>query len=389
MNNNHTGFYPDQWSAAAAPRIYRLACATPNYVNTATCASANQRTIDPAFPTVLLPATNNGNLVPGSGNQINGVEYRRHPGREARHVRDVPWPLLGAARRIRMERDRRRQDGHQSLHRHLLQLRGVEQRRRLQLRGYAGGCPVSCTRTILWSKFQDITNASSGGVNFVQTPITGTVGGLSVPNGHSYNGNVAFQRDVGFNTVAEVAWVGNYVYSAGQSVDQNRLPLYVYGNVANLFNGTTAAVNNLRAVYGKYPGMGAVNQFVADLYNQVLHYNALQVSATRRLSKGLQMGMAYTYAKGMGYVGTSSGAAGYDPYIDQIGGADLIKAYYWAPTAEDRAHNLIVNYSYNIPTVTQDPGAQAARKRLAGLGHYEAVERRGRDSDAAARMAQA
>ncbi len=42
-------------------------------------------------------------------------------------------------------------------------------------------------------------------------------------------------------------------------------------------------------------------------------------------------------------------------YTEQIGGADLIKAYYWAPTAEDRAHNLIVNYSYNIPTVTQIP----------------------------------
>ena len=45
----------------------------------------------------------------------------------------------------------------------------------------------------------------------------------------------------------------------------------------------------------------------------------------RRLTNGLQMGMAYTLAKGEGYTG-------YDPYTDEIGGEAAIRARYWGPT---------------------------------------------------------
>jgi hypothetical protein len=32
-----------------------------------------------------------------------------------------------------------------------------------------------------------------------------------------------------------------------------------------------------------------------------------------------------------------------------------VRAFYWAPTAEDRTHNLVVNYTYNVPTFTSIP----------------------------------
>jgi hypothetical protein len=72
----------------------------------------------------------------------------------------------------------------------------------------------------------------------------------------------------------------------------------------------------------------------------------MQLNVQRRLSRGLQMGFAYTWASGNGYTG-------YDPYTDQIGGKEAIKARYWGPTNENRRHNLVVNYSYNIPTFTE------------------------------------
>ena len=71
---------------------------------------------------------------------------------------------------------------------------------------------------------------------------------------------MAFQRDIGFNTVAEIAWVGNYTWNHGRIVDDNRLPLYVYGNSANLVNNAPITANSLRTRYGKYPGMGSVKQ---------------------------------------------------------------------------------------------------------------------------------
>jgi hypothetical protein len=194
-------------------------------------------------------------------------------------------------------------------------------------------------------------------VNFVETPTNTNVGGFGVPLGHSYNANVAFQRDIGFNTVAEVAWVGNYGWNSGRQIDQNRLPLNVYGDANNLFNGAAANANSLRTVYGRYPGMGSVTEFIPNLYSQVLKYNSLQVNVVRRLSHGLQMGMAYTLAKGEGYDGWPGFGAitGYDPYTDEMGGADAIRARYWGPTDVDRRHNLVVNYSYDIPTFSNLP----------------------------------
>ena len=143
------------------------------------------------------------------------------------------------------------------------------------------------------------------------------IGGYEQPLSKSHNVNVAFQRDIGFSTVAEIAYVGNFTWNHGRTVDVNRLPLYVYGNPANLVNNAPVNANSLRAVYGNYPGMGSVTQYVPELYNKTLQYNALQLQVQRRLSKGLQMGLAYTLAKGEGWYG---GNTGYDPYTEEIGG---------------------------------------------------------------------
>ncbi len=94
--------------------------------------------------------------------------------------------------------------------------------------------------------------------------------------------------------------------------------------------------------------MGSVTQFVPDLYAEVLRYHALQMQVQRRLSKGLQMGLAYTLAKGEGY-------RGYDPYTDEVGGEAAIRARYWGPTADDRRHNLVITYSYDIPSFFDAP----------------------------------
>ena len=81
--------------------------------------------------------------------------------------------------------------------------------------------------------------------------------------------------------------------------------------------------------------MGSVTQFVPNLYPNTLKYNALQLNVQRRLSKGFQIGGAYTLAKGEGYTG-------YDP----VHGRDRRQGRasdrrYWGPTAEDRRHHIV------------------------------------------------
>jgi hypothetical protein len=74
----------------------------------------------------------------------------------------------------------------------------------------------------------------------------------------------------------------------------------------------------------------------------------MQVSVQRRLNRGLQMGVAYTLAKGDGWTGYSPDIIEADPT-----GA-LNRLRFWGPTANNRPHNLVVNYSYQIPNPTPD-----------------------------------
>jgi len=63
------GFYEPNWDPAKAPRLYRPVCTT-GVPGNQTCAANNQRAVDPAKPGVLLSSAFTGQLVPGTGSQM-------------------------------------------------------------------------------------------------------------------------------------------------------------------------------------------------------------------------------------------------------------------------------------------------------------------------------
>jgi hypothetical protein len=166
--------------------------------------------------------------------------------------------------------------------------------------------------------------------------------------------NTAYQRDVGFSTTVEAAYVGNFTRNDRRTYNLDVLPLNVFADPKNQFNQAALSQNYL---FTKFPGMANISDFTNDL--ETLRYHSLQLSVQRRLSHGLQMGLAYTLSKGMGM-------QGWDPYTAdpklQInmggtmvqGGKDALKKRYWGPTGVDRRHNLTINYSYAIPTLMKD-----------------------------------
>jgi hypothetical protein len=168
----------------------------------------------------------------------------------------------------------------------------------------------------------------------------------------NYQANIAFQRDIGFNTVAEVAWVTNIGRHFWRSKSTNNIPLvqadgsvvYPYANPANLFRNEPIAENFLRR---DYPGMGNISYLSTN--EDILNYNAMQVSVQRRLSRGLQMGVAYTLAK-------SEGVQGWDFATEELGGQQALRDRYYGPPSasqnQDRRHILVLNYSYQIPNPT-------------------------------------
>jgi len=74
----------------------------------------------------------------------------------------------------------------------------------------------------------------------------------------------------------------------------------------------------------------------------------MQVSVQRRLNRGLLAGLAYTRASGWGWTGYNQDVLAADPT-----GA-LNKLQFWSPTGNNRQHNLVVNYSYQIPNALPD-----------------------------------
>jgi hypothetical protein len=126
--------------------------------------------------------------------------------------------------------------------------------------------------------------------------------------------------------------------------------LYAYANPANLFNREAIDADFLRR---DYPGVGEIDYLTTD--DDILNYNAMQVSVQRRLSQGFQMGMAYTLAK-------SEGVQGWDWMTEELGGRQGLRDVYYGPPAgnptgvqdgrQDRRHIVVVNYSYMIPNPT-------------------------------------
>jgi hypothetical protein len=93
--------------------------------------------------------------------------------------------------------------------------------------------------------------------------------------------------------------------------------------------------------------MGSISYLTTN--EDILNYNAMQVSVQRRLSGGLQMGLAYTLSK-------AEGVQGWDFATEELGGrAALRERYYGPPSAsqnQDRRHILVLNYSYQMPNPT-------------------------------------
>src|SRR5690606_31226091 len=179
--------------------------------------------------------------------------------------------------------------------------------------------------------------------------------GAQMPQGEleperNYHVNLAFQRDIGFGTVAEVAYVANIGRKYWRQKTTNNIPLYAYANPNNLFNNEAISANFLRQ---DYPGIQEVRYLTTD--DDILNYNAMQMSVQRRLSRGFQMGMAYTLSK-------SEGMQGWDFITEQLGGKQGLRDRYYGPPAgnptgvqdgrQDRRHVVVVNYSYMIPNPT-------------------------------------
>ena len=170
----------------------------------------------------------------------------------------------------------------------------------------------------------------------VDAPL-GTTGAATYPLGvtsesrdlkspESWQYNVAVQREVGFNTTVEIAYVG-----------RRGLHQQLESNINQLQPGTIQANPGISENYLRpYAGYGSIRQ-AQDVGSS--RYNGLQIDVERRFSKGFLFGFAYTLSKSMD--------DGSDP-------KDIVANTYdrttvWGPSNYDRRHVAVINTIYQLP----------------------------------------
>lgn len=188
--------------------------------------------------------------------------------------------------------------------------------------------------------YGNLSTIGSGGATNFPTQIT-----RISPDGHVptvYNYNAGIQRDIGYQTTLEVAYVGsqsrhNYLAQPFNNVPFGSAwqPYSQDPTVPPQFDGTTNLLVNM---YRPIPGYSAGNDWT---WGGSSNYNALQVSVNRRAST-LQYGLAYTWSKALG--------------VNQGHLTDARKANY-GPLGLDRTQSLSFNYLYDIPSLANHVNA--------------------------------
>jgi hypothetical protein len=303
-------FNPEAWSASQAPRLYQP-ISTPQ----------GRRALNPVTG-AIEPAVFIGRLVPNSGNFTNGMEVfdgtpqRSSPFRAAPRF-NFAWDPWGDGKTsVRggwgMFYDRYQDDW-------ILDLIELP--------------PVLNTFNLFYTTLPELLNnpltATPTGVRFID-PFTPPV---------VYNYSVGVQRDIGFQLVADVAYVGNK--GRDQQVQDGAVNGRPYGYAYQSSSLDPTVVSGGQAqplpddLLRPYQGFG---QITRRMFNGYSDYNALQVAVNRRrTADGLSFGVAYTWS-------SSHNLGAIDPFVSDNHARNFVN--------NSRPHNLAINYSYEVPNLS-------------------------------------
>lgn len=173
-----------------------------------------------------------------------------------------------------------------------------------------------------------------------------TVEGVSsrVQDPYTEEYNLNLQAGLGWNTLAEVGYVGTRSLHVAGSVEFNQALL---ASPTNPVNGeTTNTVNN---VIQRVPYAGiAPGSLVSDTAFQA-NYNSLQASVTKQLSRSLQFLGSYTWSRTLDETSGSSGNEVFELWLLTNNQFDPRQNY--GPTDFDRTHRAVFNFTYDLPGV--------------------------------------
>lgn len=310
-------FVAERYDPAQAPRLYQ-----PARINNQNVA------LDPVTGQTL-PNVFVGSFVPGVGNRYNGMVsssdpdyprgFRDNQGLEPEPRFGIAWDITG--------------DNKTGLHASV----GVYHNPHVNANGLdamARNPPAQNTPSIFYGTMDTLLAAGAqGAFSLRPSSVFGIERDAKTPV--SYNYSIGVQREIGWGTVLDVTYAGFQMRHAEMETNINPVPdgarfLDINPQNANPQNPTSAKPSEFLRPYAGFQNITIRSHF-GEAYN-----NSLQVQLNRRYIRGLQFAVAYTLAK------TVSNGTSFNP---------LRPEPWWnnGPDGTTQLHNLIINYTWDVP----------------------------------------
>jgi hypothetical protein len=201
-------------------------------------------------------------------------------------------------------------------------------------------------------------NAGSSGASLFPPTVTGRSFTGHVPT--SYSGSFGVQRQLGWGTVLDIAYVGVLGRHILAELPLNNLPYGVRFLTSSLdpTNGKPLPDNFLRPI----AGYGPITQYE---YSGSSNYHSMQTQINRRFAKGILFGATWTWSKAMDYGGE------YGTYAQYASR----RVWNYGESSTDRTHIVSINWLWELPKVdslTQTPVVRTALNgwRLSGIATF-------------------
>lgn len=175
--------------------------------------------------------------------------------------------------------------------------------------------------------------------------------GLRTAYFHQYNASVQFA--LSRNLLLETAYVGTRGFNLIRDIAINQARLaspqhpIINAVTGQVITTNTPAATNV-ALRAPYQGV-EVGNFLQIQSTAQSTYNSLQISLTKRLSKGLQFLAAYTFAKSLDNASGGSDSAGEVRDTINIAGNQLDNRANRGVSDFDRTHRLALSYLWDLP----------------------------------------
>jgi hypothetical protein len=314
-----SAFVPSLYDPAKAPALYQ-----PGKDDKGTRVA-----IDPTCPGCPpKPAVYIGLLVPGSGDLTNGLAGTFTPG----YPRGlIDYQGISAAPRLGFAYDLTGD--------HKTALRGgfgvnYNPRAGSGILGDATGNPPT-----IYNPTQYYGNAAT----FQQVGTFQGPSGINQslerknPVPRVYNTSLGVQRELWWNTVVDIAYVGGFGRDMGLQYDINEVP---YGSrlLPQNQDPTTGRVLSDN-FFRPYPGYGGIPMVV---FSGTSSYHSMQTQVTHRFSDHVQFGVAWTWSKALDL------SEGDQNSIAVYQSPDV---WNWGFAGYDRTHAVAINYVLDLPGV--------------------------------------